>query len=145
MVLPLVMNSAMPAAADMVASVATNGCTRPYVASTPLSSPIAAPSSKPTMRATTNGIPTVLYSHAVNIIVSAMTAATDRSIPPTRMTRKAPAAMIPMSAIWAMMLVRFVTVRKNGDRNDSTMIMMMSPAMGPPSRFNRLSICPASP
>ena len=58
--LPLVMNRARPAAADMVARVATNGWIRPTVDSTPLIVPMRAPTSTLATNASPNGTPTSL-------------------------------------------------------------------------------------
>ena len=136
MVLPFVMYSASPAHPDIVARVATKGCTRPYVESSPLISPTRPPSSSPASSAAEKGTPWLRYSQAVNIMVRAITAATDRSMPPIRITTAAPAAMIPTSDTCVTMLLRFRVVRKNGDRNDIAITMTRRPPSGPPSPFN---------
>lgn len=58
-------------------------------------------------------------------------------MPPMKMTRAAPTAMIPMSETWLMMLVRLRAVRKYGDRNDSTMTMAIRPNSGPGIALSR--------
>ena len=106
--------------------------------------PTEAPTSNPANSANTKGTPCDLYSQALTMIVSARLAATDRSIPPMRMTSVAPAAMIPISEDCDRMLLRLLEVRKSGERKDSAITMRTRPMIGPPSVRARASSRPAT-
>ena len=58
--LPPVTYSARPVAADIVASVAMNGCIRPNVTRIPFTRPQNAPSARPISSASTKGSPAPL-------------------------------------------------------------------------------------
>ena len=69
------------------------GCTSKNCTSTPMNRPIAAPVSSITGATTADGRPSRMRL-APSIPVKAITAPTDRSIPPVRMTKVIPTARI---------------------------------------------------
>ena len=99
-----------------------NAGMRPMVTSRPFKSPQAAPRAmpvaSPTMTAMTSLPPPSKRAFMVSMPTAApnaMTAPTERSMPPAMMTRVIPTAITPMAAFWFSRFRRFSGLRNVSD------------------------------
>ncbi len=118
MVLASVYCSAAPRATFIMPRVMMKDGTRQRSETSPLTSPQTMPTSTDTSTASSTatgvGIPWAVSSGPETTAHSAITEPTDRSIPPTRMTKVIPTASMVLRVISVAMLVRLSEVRNLG-------------------------------
>ena len=95
----------------MVASVTMIGGIPAKATNRPLAAPNAAPTTNPAAIASAGGMPAIIRP-AIKVPESAITGPTDRSIPPVRIARLMPAAMMAMIEAWRARLIRLLVLRK---------------------------------
>jgi hypothetical protein len=85
------------------------------------------------------GSPASANVHAVTTLPRASTDPTDRSMPPEMITAVIPSARMAKTETCWRTLNRFRTVKKNGDRMESTTTRRIRPASGPVEDSHRRS------
>src|SRR5438093_6721582 len=131
---PCVNRSAAPRAMLIMPSVAMNGGRRPIEIKTPLPIPHASPTSNPIVNASGIDRPAARLL-AITAPENANTEPTDRSIPAVIITNVIPAATTAIIEVCSAILSRFETVRKYGERIQSTKHRLSKPDKVPICRF----------
>ncbi len=118
--------------------VTTKGAMRPMVISRPLASPQPMPMTSASRM--TGRIPAPAFSvPAATAPAMAKIEPTERSIPPVRMTKVMPTAMMPKIELWRTTLSTLVTLRNTGERTARKMQMMKKATTMPYDFSTRLT------
>ena len=141
--LPSDMTSVNPLATDIMASVAMKDGSLRYALAMPLKAPKTAPATMPTTTVNHAGMPMEAPAYAANILETAATDPTERSIPAATMAKVSPKARMATVAACMPTLRMFDPVRKAGVARERMMASSMRPIKAPFLMANFLISSPA--
>ena len=143
---PLLYTSVAPRKIVIVAKVAINGATLPYVMMSPLAAPSAIPIRQQSAMLMTGSMP-LLIMPAINAVESANSEPTERSIPPVRMTKVMPKEISALTETCRSRFDRLDGLRNVGLRTVKMTNSSTRPKSGPSLRnrfltFVDMNYCP---